>query len=164
RVQVNHVDADVDDADQQNPQQQGARQDALRIFDFAGNPGHVNPSVISPKNGDQCDSEAGDHVRQRSRLIERQIDRVVRPGAFADSKAEQNEDADGGELGPGSDVDQRRAALQAEDVDGSEKNYGSDGDKVAARQRAAENRCDGLVGRGKGKYGAEVLPKSYGER
>ena len=79
RIEINHVDADVDDADQQNPQQQRARQNALRILDFAGNPGDVNPSVIGPENGDQRDAEAGNHVRQRSRLIERQIDRVVRP-------------------------------------------------------------------------------------
>ncbi len=142
----------------------GARQDALRVLDFARYPRDVDPAVERPEDADQRDADCRDHRAQRHRLAGRNADGIVRPMAVTNGQSEHDEQPDGREFRPGRHVDQRRAALQSEHIDGGQQNNGADGNNVPAGQRPSENRGDGNMRRCKRQHRSEVFSEADGER
>ncbi len=54
RIDVGHVHRHVDRADGDDAEHHGERDIAARFFHFSRDPGDVNPSVVSPEDGDQA--------------------------------------------------------------------------------------------------------------
>ena len=61
-IHVSHVHGDVNDADHEHAQHHRQRHIAARFFNFACDPGDVDPSVIGPEHRDQSDAEGGNEL------------------------------------------------------------------------------------------------------
>ncbi len=181
-VEIEEIHAEVDQGDRRHPQDQRARQVALRIFDLSGGEGDVVPALVRPEHRHHRQHEASDADPSRrpsggarrsarragARRDRRREERQEMIGAAApDRQAQDHEAGEGEQLHHRHDPLEEAALLDPEIVDDRQEHDHEDGvqlprrdDERVTRERQREQRPAGAERR---EEESEVLGVTDGE-